>query len=172
MKWKRKDKKKASYKKYYRSMAVMSAVGAVIWEGYCILDTFLPISRENIIVSYINLGFSLVMWLLLIFLNTKMLVFALRRDKKDELYKENKAKTDSLFIDVIYYVAIGLALISPSLQKVQFTFHSGFIWGILYLAFSVYNFIALYYEVGSENREKEKEEEGEEKAKREEKGES
>lgn len=141
------DRSTLSYRALYLRHTIIYAVFAVLWLLLALADSGA--------VGDLSGGALVVVWVLFLLLNfavmTAYLVFAARRDKADELYRENVAKTNAAFIRVLLVIGCVLFFAFGSLQvglvgAVRLPVHQGYIAAVLYLGAAVWHGIAMHYE--------------------------
>lgn len=136
-----------SYKQYYKISVAYSIISSIIWAAWGVIDLLVMKDNNNLIANIIVYGLLFVS--ILIILQIYMIA-SLMRDKEDELYKENVAKTNSSFLWFLFFAGFAL-FISVSVVKgftdtVTIPLHEGFIGAVIYALYAVYNGIALHYE--------------------------
>lgn len=141
---------KISYRSYYRNLGVMFTAGSIVWFILCSVVKLFNKKEWSRAVSAIEF-IILILFLALIFgvyayvkrLNRK-------RDRQDELYKENKAKTNQTFIDFLGRAGEALILFGVMLDRLEIKIDTVYVVGIIYLLYGVYNFIAMTNETDSD----------------------
>lgn len=140
---------KLSYRRLYLRHALVGLFMAAIWGGYYALSKLTEGSR--ILIRF------LVFALMIAAVFVTMTVFILnsaRRDREDELARENIAKTNSRFISFMAFTGFVLFIICTCFfgdsQKITIEIHYAWIASVIYLFFAVYYFIAMYFEAKTE----------------------
>lgn len=142
------------YTKFHKINIISSIISAVIWIGWSIIYCFILDGNRELLPNIILL---ILFFVSLTFISQIELLTAAMRDKEDELYRENIAKTNSLFIWILFF--IGCAVFLAFMIIPYFTdsitvsldgkFIAGFVAGFMYLMNAVYHSIALRYERAS-----------------------
>lgn len=157
---------KISYKKYYRLMGILGAVGGFMWIFYWAVEKFFPdFEKGNAVANAINLIVSLGTLGLIGVCITKMISAVGKRDKEDELVIMTKAKINQTFISFLFTIAFLFicvtTYISNFFASIRITLNFYVVTGIVWLCFSLYNFIGLYFESKFNDSDNNKEEEEE-----------
>ena len=155
---------KISYKKYYRLMGILSALGGFMWIFYWAVEKFLPdFEKGNILPNVINLTVSLGTLALIVVCLSKMISLVMKRDEEDELVFVTTARINQTFVSFLFTAACLFISItsfaSNFLGSIKITLNMNIVTGIIWLCISVYHFIGLYFESkfndsDSENEEK------------------
>ena len=140
---------KLSYRRLYFRHALVGLFMAAIWGGYYALDKLTEGSR--ILIRF--LAFALMIAAVFVTM-TFFLGNAARRDREDELARENIAKTNSGFIRFLAFAGFVLFMVCTCFvgkpQKITVEIHYAWIASVIYLFFAVYYFIAMFYEAKTE----------------------
>lgn len=145
-------KKILPYRKLYFRHGLFGLAMSAIWTGYYVLDR-----RTGESDTLLTRFLPVVLLILAVFVTmTLFMVDAARRDREDELARENLAKTNSRFITVLagigFLAFIGCACLFSSPKKITVELHYAWIAALVYLLFAVYYFIAMYYEAKTDGR--------------------
>lgn len=146
---------KISYRNYYRNLGILFTAGSIVWLILCSAVKVFNKKEWSRTVSAIEL-IILILLLALIF-GAYFFVKKLngRRDRQDELYKENRAKTDLTFIDLLSKAGVALILFGVMMDELEIKIEAVYAVGIVYLLYGVYNFIAMTSETDSDNGDEE-----------------
>lgn len=138
-----------SYKQYYKICVIYSIINAFLWAFWGISELFIMKDNKSLLFTIITYA----LLFLSFFIVTEIYAVAsAMRDKEDELYKENIAKTNSSFLWFLFFVGFILFIAVCTIRnildnnKITLTIHEGFISSVMYLLYAVYNGIALHYE--------------------------
>ncbi|MBE6836996.1 MAG: hypothetical protein E7509_03225 [Ruminococcus sp.] len=145
-----------SYRQYYKISIVYSIVSCIIWAVWGIIDLIIMNDNNNLFTNIIVYGFLFVS----VFVTLEIYMIASgMRDKEDELYKENVAKTNSSFLWFLFFtgfiIFIFASILTGITDKITIPIHQGFIGALIYMLYAVYNGIALHYESHTDNTEEE-----------------
>lgn len=138
-----------SYRQYYKICVIYSIINAFLWAFWGIAELFIMKDNKSLLFTIITYA----LLLLSFFIVTEIFAVAsAMRDKEDELYKENVAKTNSsflwflLFTGFAVFIAVNVIRNISDTNTITLTFHEGFIGSLIYFLYAVYNGIALHYE--------------------------
>ncbi|MGN1124814.1 MAG: hypothetical protein ACI4SM_01385 [Candidatus Gastranaerophilaceae bacterium] len=153
---------KISYKKYYRLMAILGAVGGFMQIFYWAAEKFLPdFEKGNILSNVINLTVSLGTLAIIGICLSKMISVFMQRDKEDELVQQITARINQTFVSFLFTAACLFICItsfaSNFLGSIKITLNFIVVTGIVWLCFSLYHFIGLYFESKFDDNDYEKE---------------
>lgn len=136
-----------SLRKYYKQMGICSCVGGLLWCIYGILDkNFLNIIKGETALNIIKAILGLGILLILSFCVNRMIITAAMKDKEDEMYMQTKAKTDAAFLNILFFFGCLMVAIPVILDGLKINVNGYFVSGIVWLIFSLYNFIGFYFE--------------------------
>ncbi|MBR6580494.1 MAG: hypothetical protein IKK66_04280 [Ruminococcus sp.] len=138
-----------SYRQYYKICVIYSIINAFLWAFWGIAELFIMKDNKSLLFTIITYA----LLLLSFFIVTEIFAVAsAMRDKEDELYKENVAKTNSsflwflLFTGFAVFIAVNVIRNISDTNTITLTFHEGFIGSLIYFLYAVYNGIVLHYE--------------------------
>lgn len=138
-----------SYKQYYKICIIYSIINVFLWAFWGISELFIMKDNKSLLFTIITYA----LLLLSFFIVTEIFAVAsAMRDKEDELYKENVAKTNSSFLWFLFFtgfavfIAVNIIRNISDANTITLTFHEGFIGSLIYFLYAVYNGIALHYE--------------------------
>lgn len=138
-----------SYKQYYKICIIYSIINVFLWAFWGISELFIMKDNKSLLFTIITYA----LLLLSFFIVTEIFAVAsAMRDKEDELYKENVAKTNSSFLWFLFFtgfavfIAVNVIRNISDANTITLTFHEGFIGSLIYFLYAVYNGIALHYE--------------------------
>ena len=138
-----------SYKQYYKICIIYSIINAFLWAFWGISELYILKDNKSLLFTIITYA----LLLLSFFIVTEIFAVAsAMRDKEDELYKENVAKTNSSFLWFLFFtgfavfIAVNVIRNISDTNTITLTFHEGFIGSLIYFLYAVYNGIALHYE--------------------------
>lgn len=143
------------YTKFHKINIISSIISAVLWIGWSVIFSFVMNDNKKLLP---NIILVILFFISLSFISQIELLTAGMRDKEDELYRENIAKTNSLFLWIMFFMgcAIFLTFMIVPYFKDNITlsldgkFIAGFVAGFMYLMNAVYHYIALRYERSSD----------------------
>ncbi len=138
-----------SYNKYYKICVIYSIINTFLWAFWGIAELFIMKENKSLLFTII----TYVLLFLSFFVVTEIFAVAsAMRDKEDELYKENVAKTNSSFLWFLFFAGFAMFIVVCTVRNisdtntVNLTIHEGFVGALVYLLYGVYNGIALHYE--------------------------
>lgn len=138
-----------SYRQYYKICVIYSIINAFLWAFWGIAELFIMKDNKSLLFTIITYA----LLFLSFFLVTEIYAVAsAMRDKEDELYKENIAKTNSSFLWFLFFAGFAVFIAVCTIRNISdnntftLTIHEGFIGSLIYLLYAVYNGIALRYE--------------------------
>lgn len=148
--------KTLSYKQYYKISVAYCIISSIIWTVWGVIDLLVMKDNKSLAANIIFYG------LLFVSVAVTLQIYAIAsamRDKEDELYKENVAKTNSSFLWFLFFAGFVL-FITVSVAKgftdtITIPLHEGFIGAVIYALYAVYNGIALHYENSPDDTEEE-----------------
>lgn len=148
--------KTLSYKQYYKISVAYSIISSIIWAMWGVID--LLVMKDNKSLATNIIFYAVVFLSITITLHIYMIASAMR-DKEDELYKENVAKTNSSFLWFLFFTGfvlfISVSVVKGFTDTVTIPLHEGFIGAVVYALYAVYNGIALHYENSTDDTEEE-----------------
>lgn len=141
-----------SYRKYYKICIFYSLLSSIILAVSGVIDILGVIDDKSlpvIIIYYTVHGLSILITFEIFVIANAM------RDKEDELYKENIAKTNSAFLWFLFFAGLALYIIASILKLSAITLPLNYwlIGAAIYLLYAVYNGYALHYENCVDNAE-------------------
>lgn len=136
-----------SYRQYYKICVIYSIINAFLWAFWGIAELFIMNDNKSLLFTITTYA----LLFLSFFIVTEIYAVAsAMRDKEDELYKENVAKTNSSFLWFLFFAGfalfIAITIFRNFSDTLTLTLHQGFIGSVMYLLYAVYNGIALHYE--------------------------
>lgn len=148
--------KTLSYKTYYKISVIYCIISCIIWAAWGVAELLVMKDNKSLaanIIFYVLLFVSVTVTLHIYMIASAM------RDKEDELYKENVAKTNSSFLWFLFFAGfvlfIGVSVVKGFTDAVTLPLHEAFIGAMMYALYAVYNGIALHYESSDDNTEEE-----------------
>lgn len=136
-----------SYKQYYKISVAYSLISSIIWAVWGVVDLLVMNDNKSLAVNIIF--YATVFLSLTITMHIYMIASAMR-DKEDELYKENVAKTNSSFLWFLFFAGfvlfIVVSVIKSFTNTITIPLHECFIGAVIYALYAVYHGIALRYE--------------------------
>ena len=146
--------KTLSYRTYYRISVIYCIVSCIIWAVWGAVELLVMKDNKSLAANIIFYGLLFVS--VTITIQIYMLASAMR-DKEDELYKENVAKTNSSFLWFLFFAGftlfIGVSVVKGFTDAVTLPLHEAFIGALIYALYAVYNGIALHYEGSADDME-------------------
>lgn len=146
--------KTLSYRQYYKISVAYSIISSIIWAVWGVIELLVMKDNKSLtanIIFYVLLFVSVTVTLHIYMIASAM------RDKEDELYKENVAKTNSSFLWFLFFAGfvlfIGVSVAKGFTATVTLPLHEAFIGAVLYALYAVYNGIALHYENSTDDTE-------------------
>lgn len=145
-----------SYRQYYKICVVYSIINALLWAFWGVYELFIMKDSKSLLFTIITYA---LLFLSLFIVTEIYAVASAMRDKEDELYKENVAKTNSSFLWFLFFAGFILFIAVCTIRnisdnnKITLTIHEGFIGSLIYFLYAVYNGIALHYENCSDTEE-------------------
>lgn len=151
--------KTLSYRQYYKISVAYSIISSIIWAVWGVIDLLVMKDNKSLaanIIFYVLLFVSVTVTLHIYMIASAM------RDKEDELYKENVAKTNSSFLWFLFFAGfvlfIAVSVVKGFTDAVTLPLHEAFIGAVIYALYAVYNGIALHYESCSDEEDESEEE--------------
>ncbi|MBQ7009636.1 MAG: hypothetical protein IJN05_10570 [Ruminococcus sp.] len=143
-----------SYIQYYKICIAYSLISSIIWAIGGIVDLLDILDDKSlpvIIIYYTVHGLSILITFEIFVIANAM------RDKEDELYKENIAKTNSAFLWFLFFAGLALYIIASilKLSAITLPLNHWLIGAVIYMLYAVYNIYALHYESSASNAEDE-----------------
>ena len=94
-----------SYKQYYKICIIYSIINAFLWAFWGISELYIMKDNKSLLFTIITYA----LLLLSFFIVTEIFAVAsAMRDKEDELYKENVAKTNSSFLWFLFFTGFAV----------------------------------------------------------------
>lgn len=141
-----------SYRKYYKICIFYSLLSSIILAVAGVIDILGVIDDKSlpIIIVYYSAHIILILITFKIYESASAM-----RDKEDELYKENVAKTNSSFLCFLFFTGFALYIIAVVIKLTTITIplNHWLIGAAIYLLYAVYNGYALHYENCVDNAE-------------------
>lgn len=143
-----------SYRKYYKICIFYSLLSSIILAVSGVIDILGVIDDKSlpIIIVYYSAHIILILITFKIYESASAM-----RDKEDELYKENIAKTNSAFLWFIFFAGLALYIIASilKLSAITLPLNHWLIGAVIYMLYAIYNIYALHYESSASNAEDE-----------------
>lgn len=146
--------KTLSYKTYYKISIIYCIISCIIWAVWGAVE--LLVMKDNKSLTANIIFYALLFVSVAVTLHIYAIASAMR-DKEDELYKENVAKTNSSFLWFLFFAGfvlfMGVSVVKGFTDAVTLPLHEAFIGALIYALYAVYNGIAMHYESSADDTE-------------------
>lgn len=135
--------------RYHKKLAVFNTAAGTSWIIYSLTDGLLSnISNKSTVWGAVDIIVNLAVLLSIIICTFMTITYSTnyKREREDELYQQNTARANRVFIELIYLASSLLIISSVIFDGVKISINFALISGIVTLFLAVYHYLVLYYD--------------------------